>query len=215
MRNIVCCAALIATVASGPVSSRQGAPARRPDPLKPSPARGLRAEIRNVVQAIGLQGAPPRTATNERLYCDSLRLTLILAHDGQSSVPVSIDAIAVNAAAVAPAALGSGATCRVDRFSSQPHGIVEKNVFFVTLGDGAVRTRFLQDSTVAVRVDENNILTAPTRARAITLKPNEEPVSLDVIVQSLATEPRSLTFTISYDHDGAQTLTTEKVLVWR
>jgi hypothetical protein len=178
-------------------------------------ATGLRAEIQDIVQAIGLRGEPPRTLANERVYCDSLKLTLLVAHDGRSAAPILINSIAVNARAVEKASIATGSHCDVDRFSSQPHGIIEKNTFFFTLSDGAVKSRFLRDAATAIPVDQKNLLSSPSISRAIALTPNEQPVVFDAIVQSFATQPQALTFTIAYDHDGARMLTTKPIVVWK
>jgi hypothetical protein len=187
----------------------------QPGTTNKSTASGLRAEIQNATQAIGVRGAAPRTVSNEPVFCDSLRLTLLLAHDGQSSAPIVISSIAVNASPLDGAQIAAGAACNVDRFSSQPHGIVEKETFFITVGDGSVKTRFMKDAASAVRVDDRNLLVSPTATRAITLKANEEPVGVDIIVHSLALRAQALTFTIAYDHNGARTFTTRRLLIWR
>ena len=176
---------------------------------------GLRAEIQNATQTIGLKGAAPSTTLNEPVFCDTFRLNLVLAHDGRSKTPVLINSIALNVSPVDVSQLAKGAVCQVDRLSSQPHGIVEKNVFLVTLTDTGVNGRFLKNASDAVRVDSRNILVAPGASRAISLKPDEEPTSLDVLVQSLSRQARALSFTITYDYNGEKTITTKRLVVLR
>ena len=176
---------------------------------------GLRAELENVQQVIALQTKPPETLKGEPVFCDSMKLSLVLAHTGRPKAPILINSITVNSSPLDVNQLQSGASCKVDELSSVPHGIIEKNVFSIDLGDRKVIGRYIKDANTAVAVEAANLLASRLATRAITLKPDEEPVGLDILVRSVAKEPRVLTFTISYDQDGERRITTRRLVVWK
>lgn len=182
-----------------------------------SPARSgtLRAEIQNATQLIGLRESQPQTQIKEPIYCDSMKLSLVLANPEKAGAPVLINAIGVEVTPLDAAQVVPGLQCKVDRFDSHPHGIVERNTYMMQIVDAGVRGKLLKDATTSVPVQSQNILVAGANTRAISLRPGEEPVGLDFQLQSTARQPQQITFTISYDQDGEKKLTTRRVLLWK
>ena len=176
---------------------------------------GLRVDIQNVQQAIPLQAKQPRTVQGESVFCDSMRLSLILARTGRSSAPIVVNSIAVKASPFNLDQLQAGTSCQVDQAGALPHGIIEKNMFFVSLTERANSVRWIKDGSNSSVVRTENILSSPTSSRGIVLKPNEEPVSLDFYVRSTIKSPQVLTFSVNFDEGGEKTLSTKQVVVWR
>jgi hypothetical protein len=176
---------------------------------------GLRAEIENAKQAIDILGTPPKTMDGDPVFCDSMKLSLVLAHTGKSKVPILINSIAINSSSLTSNQLQSGTVCKIDKLSSVPHGIIEKNIFAIKLEDKNILSHYIKDASNAIEVDSNNILASKLAARAISLKEAEEPVGLDIMIHSFAEEPRELTFKINYDQNGEKSITTKPVIIWK
>ncbi|MGA4278372.1 esterase/lipase family protein [Ralstonia nicotianae] len=176
---------------------------------------GLRAEVQNIRQLIGIRGAQPTTQGKEPIFCDSMKLSLVLASSARGKSPILINSIRVNSAPLEGAQLPAGAQCKVDRFSSQPHGIIERNTYLIQVDEASVRGKFLKDAVNSVPVDSQNVLIAGAVARAISLRPGEEPVGLDFYLQSTSKQPQQITFTIDYDEGGERKLTTDRVILWK
>ena len=175
----------------------------------------LRVDIQNVAQLIGLRGAAPKTIRSEPVYCDSMKLTLVLANPSTARSPVLVNNIRIDSAPVTSDQIGQGEQCKVDRFSSRPHGIVERNTYLMQVDDSTVRGKFLKDANNSVQVAATNVLSIGAVPRAISLRPGEEPVGLDFYFQASSKEPRQVTFTVSFDQDGEHKLTTQRVVLWK
>jgi hypothetical protein len=192
-----------------------GSPQSSPPPPKAgrigAPGKGLRAEIQNPTQDKRLIGPQPRTTSNKPVFCESLKLNLVLAPSAASIAPVLINSIVLDVEPITH--LDWKGTCALDKLASRPHGIQEKNVFLFTLEDNEVVGRLIKDENTALSVGQDNLLQAGDTSRAITLKPNEEPVAFDVYIHSKSDTPRQLRFRINYDYNGAATAVTDSVIV--
>jgi pimeloyl-ACP methyl ester carboxylesterase len=173
----------------------------------------IRAEIENVTQIRQLLGDTPQ-AEGQQVYCDAIRFTLLLAHSKLNSSPVRINSIAVHVRDIQDTQLLAGA-CKVDVLSSKPYGIVETDTFLLTSSDSGLKAKFIQNAEKAFEVSSDNLLRSASSTRAVTLKSGEEPVGFDVLMQARAKRPQQIWFSIQYDHDGAKTLTTKPIFIWR
>src|SRR4051794_32044515 len=104
------------------------------EPALGEPSVGLRAELENLQQARTSIGEPLRLDA-EQVFCGSVRLTLVLAHEAAIKSPLLINSIAVKSLAVPTSDLAPGSRCRVDKLSSHPHGITERNTFNLNITD--------------------------------------------------------------------------------
>jgi len=175
----------------------------------------LRADIQNMKQLIDMREPQPQSQSKEPIFCDSMKFSLVLANPEASKTAILINSIGVEAATVDPAQVPADAQCKVDRFASHPHGIVERNTYMMQVEEAGVKGKLLMDSATSVSVQSQNILTAGTKTRAISLRPGEEPVGLDFYLQSTAKRPQQITFTISYDQGGEKKLKTQRILLWK
>lgn len=176
---------------------------------------GLRVEVQNARQLIGLNGEAPRTTRSETVFCDSMKLTLVLANPTKAKSPVLINSISVESAPMDADQIAQMSPCKVDRFSSRPHGIVERNTYMLQVDDSAVRGKYLKDASNSVPITPANVLAIGSAAKAIALRPGEEPFGLDFYLQSGSKEPRQVTFIVSFDQDGEKKLATHRVVLWK
>ena len=87
----------------------------------------------------------------------------------------------------------------------------------LTTGDNGLSARFIRDAASARAVSTDNLLVDRdlARARAITLKPGEEPFSFNVLFDTRSRQAFELWFEVGYDEDGPRTLKTAPVLIWQ
>jgi len=176
--------------------------------------RGLRMAIEGVQQIKRVTGTQPQFQ-GQTVFCDSVRLTLLFAHTNASS-PIRVNDIAVHSKLVVDAEALTKGECDVDPLSARPYGIVETDAFVITGDDtGGVVAKFIKDSTTAFPVDPDNILRSSTGVRAITLRPGEEPVAFDILLETKSDKLLRIWFTANYDSDGPQTVSTPEILLWR
>lgn len=174
----------------------------------------LRMELQGVRQIRETGGKAP-VIGGQQVYCDAVSMTLIVAHTQQGSIPVRVNSISVHSEPVAEVPALKPGSCAIDTLSSRPHGIVEVDTFVVTSEEKGVRTRFIRNAGAAVEVKSENILSSGTTARAITLKPSEEPVGFSVMIEAKAKTPHRVWFTADYDEGGPKSLSTTPIIVWR
>lgn len=170
-------------------------------------AQGMKQIRKSVDKQPELQGQP--------VFCDSMRLTLLLAHSQRGNTPVRVNAISVRSEPVRDAASLKPGACAIDRLSSRPYGIVETDTFHVTSSENGVRARLIKNATTIFDVSAENLLRSATGVRAITLKPGEEPVAFEIMLETKAKSPQRIWFSADYDEDGQRTLSTTPIVVWR
>ncbi len=177
-------------------------------------ARSLRLQVEGLQQIRPTLERAPQIQ-GAIVYCAAVRLTLMLAHAQRGSAPIRVNALSVHSEPVREAPLPQAGSCAVDTLASRPHGIVETDVFRVTSEDSGIKARFMKDATHSIDVTTDNLLRSSTSVRAVTLKPGEEPVAFEVLIEVHARTPQRLWFTADYDEDGPRTLTTPPIIVWR
>jgi hypothetical protein len=168
----------------------------------------LRAEIQNLRQLVVVSPPAPRDAKGSPVYCDTVGLSLLLAHSEEKAEPIIVHSIRVQVADVDPSSLPLSGICKVDRFSSNPHGIIEKNVYFFRIDESAVTGRYLKDANSAERIDQDNILEYGGTRKAIVLTRGEAPIAFDISFQNSARTAKQVTFTIDYDDRGERKIIT-------
>lgn len=180
---------------------------------KSSSLTGLRSEIQNVTQLRQPIG-PALKTDGQRVFCDSVRLTLLFAHSKQSDIPLRISSVSPHVESIADASLNRTG-CAIDPLSSRPYGIVESETYVLTSFDDGVKAKYIKNMNSAFAVRSDNILRSEAGTKAITLKPGEEPVAFDVLVEAKAAFPQRIWFSIEYDEDGPRVLTTRPIILWR
>ena len=184
-------------------------------PQKPS---SLRLQIQNPTQAISLLGDRQPAFGQNAVYCDAMKLKLIVAHDQLGTDPILVTSIAFLAEPLEFPAEQIGINCDVDTLKSVPYGIIQQNKFQLSISStGKLGGRYLRsgktgDSWV---IQPRNILDGPSGAIAISLKGGEEPVGYDVLLHSLNRRVYKVWFEATYDAGGPKTAKSEAILIKR
>lgn len=176
-------------------------------------AEALRVEVQGLKQVRDTLLRAPQV-NGQPVYCDSVRFTLLFAHAPKIDVPIRINSIAVQSEPVSGMNIPNN-ICAIDALSSRPYGIATTDSFLITSNESNVRAKFIKDGNTAFEVAPNNILRSPTSVRAITLTEGEAPLGLDVLLETKATTPRRVWFSIDYDQGGQRSMTTVPILIWR
>jgi hypothetical protein len=175
----------------------------------------LRFEAQNVSQAIDLVSDAPRIVNSEHVFCDTVKLTLLLAHNGKGKRPLLVNTIALKVESLQPQGPQNNVDCTVDTLSSRPFGIVLKNTYILTITAAGNSGRFIKSALpdAAHVVSPNNILDIAGKKQLITLKPDEEPIAYDVVVEAKTKGFYRVWFSTDYDADGMQTSTTKSFII--
>jgi len=177
-------------------------------------ARVLRMETEGLKQVRTLIGEQPKL-NGKPVYCDSVVLSLVLAHTQSANTPIQVNSITVHSEALKDTGSLKPGACEVDRLSSHPHGIRDIDTVVLTAEDDGVRAKYIKTATSAFEVNPNNILDLPSTSRSVTLRPGEEPFGLRIIVEDNANVPQRIWFSVDYDANGPQTTISEPLLIWR
>jgi hypothetical protein len=105
--------------------------------------------------------------------------------------------------------------CRIDPLSSQPRGIALRDSYIFTLRDSGNVGKYIVSGNVGAASDVSldNILETTSGTQTISLQPNEQPIVRDVYINSLASSPRKLWFTLYYDADGEKQIKTAPLYI--
>jgi pimeloyl-ACP methyl ester carboxylesterase len=198
-----------------------------PPPLPPKPAppgtrtapaaaqkSALRFEAQSLKQIKKRLEDQPKLK-GQVVFCDSMRLTLLVGLAQTSTTPVLVKSISVHSEPIPEGSSLKPGSCDIDTLSSTPYGIIETETFLIQSDEAGVSARFIQNAKVAFPLDTDNLLRLPATARAITLKPGEEPVAFNILLQSTATTPQRIWFTADYDEAGQRTASTGPIFLWR
>ncbi len=177
----------------------------------------LRAEIENPVQAVGLVGNLQPMVNGQPVFCDTVKLSLILAHSHHGTTPIAINSISLRTEPLTPEATGAQKTVdfEVDALSLRPYGIAERKAFIFMANNQNIIGRYIEslEKDGSWPVDANNILTGEKRDLALTLKPGEEPLGFNISIQSKIPKLSRVWFSINYDAGGAKHLDTNSILI--
>jgi hypothetical protein len=174
----------------------------------------LRLEIEGLNQAIGLLGAQPHV-NGFPVYCDTAKLTLVLAHNGDGRHPILINSVSMKVERVPPRADANKSSCAVDTLASKPFGIVLRNTYVMDVSQGNPLGRFIESAKpgAALKVDPDNILEVGNQKYAVTLRPDEEPLGYDVFVEAMTPGLYRIWFTAEYDASGKKVEKTQSFLL--
>jgi hypothetical protein len=177
----------------------------------------LRAAIENPKQGIGLIGSIQPMLDGQPVFCDTANFSLVLAHNQRGRTPIVVNSISVT---TAPAAVGArpDPSCKVDVLSSRPNGIAERKTFIISLADSGLSARYIESPSKngAWAVSSQNLLDGTgQKVLGVTLKPDEEPVSLNFRLMSSIGRPYRISLSIDYDAGGVRSLRTNSILISR
>jgi hypothetical protein len=174
----------------------------------------LRMQVEDLSQAIPLIAKSPPVFSGEPVFCDTARMTLIVAHNGKGSVPVLVNDIAVKVESVAPS-VPEKIDCAVDTLASKPFGIVERDLYIIDVAGNRVSGQYIRSKKPgeAFPINPQNILQTTRAQQAISLKPAEEPTGYSVSVVAASPGLYRVWFTADYDTSGPKTAKTESFLI--
>jgi hypothetical protein len=92
---------------------------------------------------------------------------------------------------------------------------VESNVYSIHVKDNAVIARLIKDKTQGWSVSDRNLLERQGSQSRISLKHDEEPVGLGMLIQSSSSQPQAISFTLVYDQGGQRQMVTKRFLLWK
>jgi hypothetical protein len=186
-------------------------------PTVSAPVRGsdLRLQIERLSQGIQLlSGQQPRWK-GEPVFCDTVKLSLVVAHNGEGKQPVLVNDIGVAAERIAAETAASGVDCAVDTLSSKPFGIQERNAYLLDISESGRSGRFIESARpgAAFKINPNNLLERSDRTIEISLVPNETPIGYDIYVEAQSPGLYRVWFTSNYDASGPRTTKTGSFLL--
>jgi hypothetical protein len=186
-------------------------------PTLSPPVRGsdLRLQIEHLSQGIQLlSGQQPRWK-GEPVFCDTVKLSLVVAHNGEGKQPVLVNDIGVSAERIAAETASNGVDCAVDTLSSKPFGIQERNAYFLDIAESGRSGRFIESARPgsAFKINPDNLLQRSDRTVDISLVPNETPIGYDIFVEAQAPGLYRVWFTSNYDASGPRTAKTGSFLL--
>ena len=170
----------------------------------------FRLSAQNIEQYVVLAEDQP-TFKESKIYCGTFRMRLLLAHNGKGKQNVTIHRISANINS--PTKPIPKPACVPDSLAGKPAGVIGAESIKVDFDGTNISARRFLSRTDSRQVSPNNLLADSDSARAITLKPNEEPVSFDVFVSSRVDDVREVFFEAGYDLDGEKTIQTGKVFL--
>jgi hypothetical protein len=151
----------------------------------------FRAEVQNLHQAIALVGDFPHTAAGEKVFCDTVNFSLLLAPADAPAASITINSITVKVEDLKPSQTPVTGSCKIDRFSSQPHGIIDRNVYFFRIDDGKVVGRFVRDASGAEQVDASNILQFGNSRKAVSLTRGRSSDRIRFFLSNVCQDPQA------------------------
>ena len=175
----------------------------------------LRLQVENVSQGVPLVSSERPTFQGEPVVCDTARLNLVVAHNGEGDQPIMVNDIAVKVEPVAPELASQKINCEVDTLATKPFGIVERDLYVLDVSKNGAKGRFIRSAKPgeAFAINPNNILQTSGEQQAITLKPGEEPTGYAVSVVAAAPGLYRVWFTADYDAAGSKSAKTESFLL--
>jgi hypothetical protein len=175
----------------------------------------LRFEAQDITQAINLLSNVSPMFNGENVFCDTAKLTLLLAHNGKGKRPLLVNKIAMKVEQIKPQGNQNQVDCAVDTLSSRPFGIALLNTYVLDITSAGNSGRFIESAApdAAHVINPDNILDIANKKQVITLKPDEEPIAYDVRVETLTGGLYRVWFSADYDAAGAQTSTTKSFII--
>lgn len=174
----------------------------------------LRLQIQGLSQGIELLSRQQPRLNGEPVFCDTVKLYLVVAHNGEGSRPVLVNDIGMKVERISTRTPNQ-VDCAVDTLSSKPFGIQERNTYVLDVSDSGRSGRYIESARPgeAFRVNPDNILQFGGRSVDITLKPAEEQVGYNVFVEAQTPGLYRIWFTSNYDASGPRNTTTRAFLL--
>lgn len=88
--------------------------------LQPS---DLRATIEHPTQAVPLMSYVQSELKDSRIYCDTVKFSLLISHNHHGQAPILVNRIAIRTSPISLNALNTASRCRIDSLGSRPYGI--------------------------------------------------------------------------------------------
>lgn len=175
----------------------------------------LRLQMENVGQGVPLVSSEHPAFHGESVVCDTARLTLVVAHNGEGKQPIMVNDIAVKVEPVSQEQASRKINCEVDTLATKPFGIVERDLYVLNVSSKGASGRFIRSARPgeAFAINPDNILQTSGEQQAITLKPGEEPIGYAVSVVAAAPGLYRVWFTADYDAKGSKSTKTESFLL--
>jgi hypothetical protein len=175
----------------------------------------LRFQVQDLAQGLPLIAPAAPTVDGQRVFCDTARMTLVIAHNGEGKQPIMVNDIGVKVEPVAAPAGSQKIDCAIDTLASKPFGIVERDRYILDVSPKGTSGRFIHSAKPgeAFPVNPQNILDTSAEQQAITLKPGEEQTGYAVYVVAAAPGLYRVWFTADYDAAGAKQAQTQSFLL--
>jgi hypothetical protein len=167
---------------------------------------------RNTQQEIALASNSVPHIGADRLYCDTLKTTLVLNYSGLGSRPLAITRIALNTAPVGSTGYDG---CKVDPLASQPKGITLRDSYVFTIRDAGIVGKYIASGNVGAAFDvvQDNILETTAGTQVISMKVSDDAVVRDVYITSVAARPTKVWFTIYFNAGGEKSVGTRPIYI--
>jgi hypothetical protein len=177
----------------------------------------LRIDTQEITQAVALIQKNQPTINGEPVFCDTAKLSLLLAHNQGGKRPIMVNSVTLH---VEPMTLDSSLpilNCEVDPLGGKPYGIGLRDTYVFDVGKTNTKGIFIESSqpNAAKKVDPNNILQVADIGHSVTLKPGEEQVAWNVLVNLNKGGIYKIWFSADYDAGGPKTVQTQKFILTR
>jgi hypothetical protein len=176
----------------------------------------LRLEVQDLAQAIPVTRPAP-AIEGEPVFCETAKLTLLLAHNGDGKQPIVVHALAFRVEPVEPERRLVTPACEVDLLQTHPYWIDLINTYILEAAGTRRSGRYIESAQPdsAPTVEPDNILRAGRQRRSVSLSADEKPVTYDVFVELKTAGLYRAWFTAAYDARGARTAATPKFYLAR
>jgi len=95
----------------------------------PADQTALRLDAERVTQTVPLiDNVQPKIA-GEPVFCETAKLTLVVAHNQEGKRPILVNAITLHVESVVPAATSPVPNCEIDPLQTKPFGIVLRHTY--------------------------------------------------------------------------------------
>ncbi len=170
----------------------------------------VRLEVQALEQVTELIGDLPN-ADGTTVYCDTMRLKLLVAHNGEGNSRVSVLRLGVRHEIANETVDLTG--CRIDPLAGRPHGIVGAESYKIHFRRNGVDARHFVSQTNSSVIDPANLITKQSGPAFISIARDDAPVVFDIIVTNVRKDLLSITFVAETDVEDQQPTSTSPFLI--